>query len=84
MKQTESFDVPYLERITWDDIDWTQSFNKVRTLQSRIFKASLEGDMERAHWLQRLLLRNPHAKLIAVYTVTTLIKDAKRPALINN
>lgn len=81
MKQTESFDVPYLERITWDDIDWTQSFNKVRTLQSRIFKASLEGDMERAHWLQRLLLRNPHAKLIAVYTVTTLNKGRKTPGI---
>lgn len=81
MKQTESFDVPYLERITWDDIDWTESFNKVRTLQSRIFKASLEGDMERAHWLQRLVLRNPHAKLIAVYTVTTLNKGRKTPGI---
>lgn len=81
MKQLESFDVPYLERITWDDIDWTESFNKVRTLQSRIFKASLEGDMERAHWLQRLLLRNPHAKLIAVYTVTTLNKGRKTPGI---
>ena len=81
MKQLESFDVPYLERITWDDINWTESFNKVRTLQSRIFKASLEGDMERAHWLQRLLLRNPHAKLIAVYTVTTLNKGRKTPGI---
>ena len=81
MKQKESFDVPYLERITWDDINWTESFNKVRTLQSRIFKASLEGDMERAHWLQRLLLRNPHAKLIAVHTVTTLNKGRKTPGI---
>jgi len=81
MKQKESFAAPYLERITWDEIDWNYSFNKVRTLQSRIFKASLENDSERAHWLQRLLLRNPHAKLVAVYNATTLTTGRKTPGI---
>ena len=73
--------ITYLDRITWDDVDWHESFNKVRTLQSRIFKASLSNDMKKAQWLQSLLLRNPHAKLIAVYTVTTLNKGRKTPGI---
>ena len=73
--------VNYLDRITWNDVDWTFSVYKVRTLQSRIFKASQNNDKQKAHWLQRLLLRNPHARLIAVHTVTTLNKGGKTPGI---
>ena len=44
--------VNYLDRITWNDVDWTFSVHKVRTLQSRIFKASQNNDRQKAHWLQ--------------------------------
>jgi len=79
--KTKASSAKYLDRITWDDIDWNESFNKVRTLQSRIFKASLSNDRKKAQWLQTLLLRNPHAKLIAVYTVTTLNRGKKTPGI---
>lgn len=71
----------FFERTTWDKIDWNESFNKVRTIQTRIFKASRNNDKQKAWFLQRLLLKNPHAKLIAVYTVTTLNKGRKTPGI---
>jgi RNA-directed DNA polymerase len=64
----------YFEGLTWDTIVWSLSYEKVRCIQKRIFKASLLGDTKRVWFLQKLILRNPHAKLIAVQTVTTLYK----------
>jgi group II intron reverse transcriptase/maturase len=66
----KSFD--YFEGLTWDKVVWNTSYNKVRRIQKRIFKASLLGDTKRVWFLQKLILRNPHAKLIAVHQVTTL------------
>lgn len=64
----------YFEGLTWDNVVWSTSYEKVRSIQKRIFKASLARDTKRVWFLQKLLLRNPHAKLIAVQTVTTLNK----------
>nr|ACI31231.1 reverse transcriptase [Volvox carteri]ACY05996.1 putative reverse-transcriptase protein [Volvox carteri f. nagariensis] len=69
---SQSFD--YFEGLTWDKVIWSTSYEKVRSIQKRIFKASLAGDTKRVWFLQKLLLRNPHAKLIAVQIVTTLNK----------
>lgn len=66
--------IGYLDRLTWDEIKWSYSYERVRSIQKRIFKASLKSDRKRVWFLQKLLLRNPHAKLIAVHTVTTLNK----------
>nr|UCS09699.1 hypothetical protein [Oedocladium prescottii] len=72
INMNKSFD--YFEGLTWDNIVWNLSYEKVRRIQKRIFKASLLGDTKRIWFLQKLILRNPHAKLIAVQTVTTLNK----------
>ena len=40
--KTESYMVSYLDHITWNGVDWAYSVYKVRTFQSRIFKASQE------------------------------------------
>eukprot|EP00879_Flechtneria_rotunda_P000003 GHRR01000003.1.p1 GENE.GHRR01000003.1~~GHRR01000003.1.p1 ORF type:complete len:543 (+),score=-119.74 GHRR01000003.1:611-2239(+) len=69
--------INHFNGLTWDDIVWSNSYKKVRCIQKRIFKASRLGDMKRMWFLQKLLLRNPHAKLIAVHTVTTLNKGRK-------
>jgi len=67
----------YLNVLAWDKIVWSDSYNKVRRMQKRIYKASREDDKGKMIFLQKLLLRNPHAKLIAVQTVTTLNKGKK-------
>lgn len=69
--------INYFSGLTWDDILWSYSYEKVRCIQKRIFKASRSGDIKRMWFLQKLLLRNPHAKLIAVHIVTTLNKCRK-------
>lgn len=69
--------IKYFDGLTWDKIVWKDSYNKVRCIQKRIFKASKLGDTKRMWFLQKLLLRNPHAKLVAVHTVTTLNKGKR-------
>jgi group II intron reverse transcriptase/maturase len=71
----------YFDGLTWDQIVWSTSYEKVRSIQKRIFKASKSGDIKRMWFLQKLLLRNPHAKLVAVHTVTTLNKGRKTAGL---
>lgn len=72
---SKSFD--YFDGLTWDNIVWSTSYDKIRRIQKRIFKASSLGHTKRVWFLQKLVLRNPHAKLIAVHTVTTLNKGRK-------
>nr|AOC61653.1 putative reverse transcriptase, intron maturase and H-N-H endonuclease [Gloeotilopsis planctonica] len=69
---SKSFD--YFNGLTWEKVVWHTSYKKIRRIQKRIFKASLKSDTKRVWFLQKLLLRNPHAKLIAVHQVTTLNK----------
>jgi RNA-directed DNA polymerase len=69
--------IKFFDGLTWDDIVWSISYEKVRCIQKRIFKASQSGDIKRMWFLQKLLLRNPHAKLVAVHTVTTLNRGRK-------
>ena len=75
----QTFD--YFEGLTWDNVVWSTSYEKVRRIQKRIFKASLSNDTKRVWFLQKLLLRNPHAKLIAVQQVTTLNKGKNTAGL---
>jgi RNA-directed DNA polymerase len=64
----------YFDGLTWDKVSWTFSYKHVRRIQRRIFKASRSGDIYTVQFLQKLLLKNPHAKLIAVHQVTTFNK----------
>jgi RNA-directed DNA polymerase len=74
---TMSETINYFNGLTWDKVVWSDSYNKVRRIQKRIFKASQSNDTKQMWFLQKLLLRNPHAKLIAVHSVTTLNKGRK-------
>lgn len=60
------------DNLTWDSIIWKTSYNKVRAIQKRIFKASSFNQMKRLYFLQKLLLQNPHAKIICVQKITNL------------
>lgn len=55
----------------WDTIDWMQIENDVNRLQSRIAKATVKGDKNKAKRLQYLLTHSFSAKAYAVRKVTT-------------
>lgn len=73
----------FLHELTWNKIDWGNSYQLVRRLQRRIFKASKTCDIRKVRYLQQRLIRSPHAKLIAVQQVTTLNKGKKTPGVDN-
>ena len=64
----------YFDGLTWDKVSWVSSYKHVHRIQRRIFRASRSDDIYIVRFLQKLLLKNPHAKLIAVHQVTTLNK----------
>jgi len=67
--------------LTWDKIDWGNSYKIVRSLQRRIFKASRLNDIRMTRYLQQRLIRSPHAKVIAVQQITTLNKGKNTPGV---
>lgn len=71
----------FYSELTWNNINWGDSQNKVRRFQRRIFKASLLGDKSKVWHLQQSLIRSPHAKLVAAQQVTTLNKGKNTPGV---
>lgn len=71
----------FFTELTWNKIKWGDSYNNVRRLQRRIFKASQNGDIKTVKQLQQRIIRSSHAKLIAVHQVTTLNKGKKTPGV---
>lgn len=63
--------------ITWNEVDWGKTQETVRKVQYRIYKAARLGNKKRVHWLQKWLINNTAAKLLAVRTVTTLNKGRR-------
>lgn len=57
--------------VQWDSIDWCKIENDVNRLQSRIAKATADGETNRAKRLQYLLTHSFSAKAYAVKKVTT-------------
>ena len=71
----------FFTELTWNKIDWGNSYKLVRRYQRRIFKASRLGDNRKVTQLQQRLIRSSHAKLIAVQQVTTLNKGKNTPGI---
>lgn len=57
--------------INWKSIKWARVDSRIRRMQNRIYKASLSGEREKVYTLQRKMIYNLYAKLIAVRRVTT-------------
>lgn len=53
----------------WNDICWPEVESRLNRLQRRIYKASLNGDKKRVHFLQKTVLRSIDAKLYSVKRV---------------
>jgi hypothetical protein len=66
--------IDYFDGLMWDHVIWTESYEKVRRVQRRIFRASYSGDKGKIWLLQRWLLKNPSAKLISIYVVSSLLR----------
>lgn len=58
------------EETAWDQIDWTNAYDNVRRLQTRIVKATKEGRWGRVRALQHLLTRSFSGKVLGVRRVT--------------
>ena len=54
----------------WRDIPWAKVERDTHTLQKRIYQASLRGDVNGTHRLQRLMISSWQAKCLAVRRVT--------------
>jgi len=70
-----------LNELSWNKIKWNNSHQIVRRFQKRIFKASLNNQQRKVHFLQKKLIKSPHAKLVAVQQVTTLNKGKSTPGI---
>jgi len=72
----------YISKLSWDQIQWHDHYQKVRIIQRRIDKASLNNETntnrKRIWFLQKKLIMSPHAKLIAIQKTTTLNKGKTR------
>jgi len=67
--------------LAWQDIRWALVRRRVLRVQQRIYKASLDGNTEKVHFLQKKLIHSLDAKLLAVQQVTTLNKGRKTPGV---
>lgn len=54
----------------WKELDWKTIQHSIFKLQKRIYQASLRGDVELVHKLQRLLVKSKAASLLAVRRVS--------------
>ena len=57
---------------TWNDMNWGKLQGHVCRVQYQIYKARKNGDIDRVHSLQKLLINSKAAKLVATHRVTTL------------
>nr|YP_009184844.1 putative reverse transcriptase, intron maturase and HNH homing endonuclease [Jenufa perforata]ALO62920.1 putative reverse transcriptase, intron maturase and HNH homing endonuclease [Jenufa perforata] len=68
--------------VTWNEIDWAKTQKNIRQIQYRIYKARLNGNFKKLHWLQNFLINNSGAKMLAIHQVTTLNKENKDKQII--
>lgn len=66
----------------WNNINWKKVEKAVNNLQSRITKATIQGNWKLVNDIQYLLVNSYHAKLLAVRKVTT--NKGKRTAGIDS
>ena len=63
-------DVASTEWSAWNDISWSDTYQIVGKLQTRIAKATKAGNWRKVRSLQSLLTRSSNAKALAVRRVT--------------
>lgn len=67
----------YGKHVAWRDINWIKVQKRISRVQYRIYKAKMNNNVQQVYWLQKHLINNTAAKLLAVRKVTTLNKGKK-------
>jgi len=55
---------------SWQAVNWRQVHRRVSQLRKRIYRASVERELDKVRKLQRLMMRSTANKLLAIYQVT--------------
>jgi RNA-directed DNA polymerase len=58
-------------KLAWKDVDWKIIHKRLSRQQNRVYKASMEGNRDKVHAIQRRIINSLDAKLIAVRRITT-------------
>lgn len=66
---------------TWDNVSWKKAYKIVRNLQTRIFKATQQGNYKKVRQLQKLLLRSHSNTLTSVRKVTQINQGKNTPGI---
>lgn len=69
----------FMSKLAWNDINWALVQKRISRQQNRVYRASLDGNKQKVHSLQRRLLVSLDAKLIAVRRVTTESQRCNTP-----
>jgi RNA-directed DNA polymerase len=65
----------------WNDINWSLTDKRILRYQTRIYKATKDGNISKVKCLQKRLLKSLDAKLVSVRRVTTLNKSKNTPGV---
>ena len=65
----------------WNDINWSLTDKRILRYQTRIYKATKDGNISKVKCLQKRLLKSLDAKLVSVRRVTTLNKGKNTPGV---
>ena len=69
------------QAILWTNLSWPLIEARTQRLQHRIYHASLNGNYDLMHKLQKVLCRSLDAKVLAITRVTTLNKGKNTPGI---
>jgi len=70
-----------MSNLAWKDINWTEVQLRVSRQQRRVYRASMEGNRNKVHALQRRIIASLDTKLLAVRRVTTENQGRNTPGV---
>ncbi len=65
----------------WNAINWRKANRTVRNLRQRIFRATQEGNLNKVHSLQKLMLKSYSNRLVSVRRVTQINAGKHTPGV---
>src|SRR5260370_1573512 len=65
----------------WNAINWRQANRAVRNLRQRIFRATQEGNLNKVHSLQKLMVKSYSNRLVSVRRVTQITAGKYTPGV---
>src|SRR6266446_1940008 len=65
----------------WNAINWRQASRAVRNLRHRIFRATQEGNLNKVHSLQKLMLKSYSNRLVSVRRVAQINAGKNTPGV---